>query len=165
MYLSEFFGYKNRLIEDLVTHKDIVELIDDTIDIKDAKNLVYRNVMPVEYVPETAERGLVYICCDVEIPRVRNSTFLEAALYVWVFVHNSQMRLDSGGARVDVLCAKIAEVVNGSREYGMGSLDLTSVRAYSPINDFHGKCLTFSATEVNRLSDPKRKTPHQRGMN
>lgn len=37
--LDELFDYKNQLMEDLLTHKDIVALIDDTIELKTPRDL------------------------------------------------------------------------------------------------------------------------------
>lgn len=160
--LDELFDYKNQLMEDLLTHKDIVALIDDTVELKNAKRLVYKQVFPYEYVPLTVEEGKTFICCDVDIQKTVNQTFLLPTLYVWVFTHKSKLRLPEGGVRTDKLCSKIAAAINGSREYGLGELDLYSVKRFAPMTDFQGKVMTFTAKDFNRLYNPKRPIPSNR---
>lgn len=160
--LDELFDYKNQLMEDLLTHKDIVALIDDTVELKNAKKLVYKQVFPYEYVPDTVEEGKTFICCDVDIQKTVNQTFLLPTLYVWVFTHKSKLRLPEGGVRTDKLCSKIAGAINGSREYGLGELDLYSVKRFAPMTDFQGKIMTFTAKDFNRLHNPNRPIPSNR---
>ena len=160
--LDELFDYKNQLMEDLLTHKDIVALIDDTVELKNAEKLVYKQVFPYEYVPDTVEEGKTFICCDVDIQKTVNQTFLLPTLYVWVFTHKSKLRLPEGGVRTDKLCSKIAGAINGSREYGLGELDLYSVKRFAPMTDFQGKIMTFTAKDFNRLHNPNRPIPSNR---
>lgn len=160
--LDELFDYKNQLMEDLLTHKDIVALIDDTVELKNAKKLVYKQVFPYEYVPDTVEEGKTFICCDVDIQKTVNQTFLLPTLYVWVFTHKSKLCLPEGGVRTDKLCSKIAGAINGSREYGLGELDLYSVKRFAPMTDFQGKIMTFTAKDFNRLHNPNRPIPSNR---
>lgn len=162
MQLQEFFDYKNKLMEDLLTHEDIVHLIDANIKIDDAKQLAYKLIFPCEYVPDTVEHGNTYICFDVDIQESVNKTYLLPTLYVWVFTHRSLIRLPEGGVRVDKLCSKICEAINGSREYGLGELNLFSVKRFAPMTDYQGKCMTFHAVDFNRQYDPKKTVPGNR---
>lgn len=110
MQLDEFFNYKNQLINDLMTSEQIVRLLNDSEEVRcDPEQLVYSQVFPYEYVPDTVAHGQTFICCDVDIQRVESKTFLRPTLYIWVFTHKSKMRLPEGGVRVDKLCAEIAK--------------------------------------------------------
>ena len=163
MYLQEFFDYKNQLMEDLLTTPEIVKLIrDDCEPMEHPEELAYVKVFPHEYVPETIEHGATYICFDVDIQRSMNKTFLLPTLQVWLFTHKSKLRLPEGGLRTDALASAIAEKINGSRFYGLGELDLYSVKRFAPISDYHGKVLTFYATEFNRTSPTKKPIPNNR---
>ena len=57
---------------------------------------------------------------------------------------------------------EIAGAINGSRYYGLGELDLYSVKRFAPMTDFQGKILTFTATDFNRLHNPKNTIPPNR---
>lgn len=163
MQLEEFYDYKNRLVQDLLTNQQIVHLLGDDIgDQADVKNLVYTQVFPFEYIPDTVEHGRTFICCDVDVQRSVNKTFLLPVIYIWVFSHKSKLRMLEGGVRVDKLVSEIAKTINGSRYYGLGELDLYSVKRFAPITDYQGKVMTFQATEFNRLSPNKKPIPSNR---
>lgn len=162
MQLQEFFDYKNQLMEDLLTNEDIVRLIDDTVALQNADSLAYTQVFPCEYVPDTVQEGKTYICFDVDVQRAVDKTFLSPTLFVWVFTHRSKLRLPEGGVRTDKLCSEICKAINGSRKYGLGELNLYSVKRFAPMTDFQGKVLTFYAKDFNRVYDGKKYTPENR---
>lgn len=162
MQLNDFFDYKNKLMEDLITNKSIVSLIKDGTDVENAASLIYTQVFPYEYVPETVQTGGTYICFDVDIQNVSNKTFLTPVLYVWVFAHRSNLRLPEGGVRTDKLCSEICEAINGSRYYGLGELSLYSVKRFAPMTDYQGKLMTFYAKEFNRQFNGAKSTPTNR---
>lgn len=163
MQLQDFYDYKNKLMEDLLTSESIVKLIDDRKTVEDARQLAYTQVFPYEYVPKTVQDGLTFICYDVDIQRVQNKTYLYPTLFVWVFTHKSLLRLpNGGGVRTDKLCAEICKKINGSRKYGLGELSLYSVKRFAPMTDFQGKVLTFTMKEFNMQHDPNKDTPGNR---
>lgn len=162
MQLEEFFDYKNKLMEDLLTNETVVHLIDDKKSLKDAPSLAYSRVFPCEYVPDTVEHGDTYVCFDVDIQQAANKTFLFPTLYIWVFTHRSKLRLPEGGVRTDKLCSEICKAINGSREYGLGELSLYSVKRFAPMTDYQGKMITFHAKDFNRQFDPTKYTPSNR---
>ena len=162
MQLSEFFDYKNKLMEDLLTNDDIVKLIDCDMDFDEATSLAYANVFPYEYIPDTVEQAKTFICFDVDIQESVNKTFLLPTIYVWVFSHKSKLRLPEGGVRTDKLASEIAKAINGSRFYGLGELDLYSVRRFAPVTDYQGKVMTFHAKDFNRVAPNTKPIPSNR---
>ena len=165
MQLDELFDYKSRLMQDLLTNKEIVKLLDDNEKgVPNPEELIYKQLFPYEYVPETVTQGQTFICCDVDIQKVMSKTFLAPYLYIWVFTHKSKIRLRDGGVRTDKLCAKIAEELNGSRYYGLGELELSSAKRFYPIEDYLGRVLTFNATDFNRLSPSGKSVPVNRKL-
>lgn len=164
MHLDEFFKYKNKLMEDILTTPSIIDLISPGIKPEKIHDLAYRQVFPYEFVPDTVEQGNTFICFDVDIQKSVNKTYLLPTLYVWVFTHKSLLRLPEGGVRTDRLCSEICKKINGSKEYGLGDLDLYSVKRFAPMTDYQGKCLTFYATDFNRIYDPNKKIPKDRKL-
>ena len=160
MSLKDFFDYKNRLMQDLCKSREIVTLVTDNQD-SDVPNhtLPYSQVFPYEYIPETVNDGQTFICFDVDIASVENKTFYIPVLYIWAFTHKSKFRLnkaDGGGVRIDRLCAEIDKVLNGSRYYGLGTLDLVRVERFSPILDYQGRVMVYTTRDFNRFGS---KTP------
>lgn len=163
MQLSEFFDYKNQLIADLLTNTEVVRLLNDEyVTSENPGSLVYKQIYPFEYIPDTIEHGQTFICCDVDIQKSINKTFLQPVLYIWVFSHKSKLRLQDGGVRTDRLCSEIAKTIDGSRYYGLGELDLYSAKRFAPIADYQGKVLVFQAQEFNRPSPTGKPIPFNR---
>lgn len=163
MQLQEFFDYKNQFMKDLLTNKFIVKLIDESTDIENSDSLAYKNIFPFEYVPDTVQDGRTIICFDVDIQKSVNKTFLLPTLYVWVFSHRSRLRLpNGGGVRTDALCSEICKAINGSLKYGLGELDLYSVKRFAPMTDYQGKVLTFYAKDFNRQFNLNKEIPSNR---
>jgi hypothetical protein len=163
MQLQEFYDYKNQLMNDLLTNEAIVKLLNSNLSMDDAGSLVYTQVFPYEYVPETVQDGKTFICCDVDIQGIENGkTFLAPILYVWVFAHRSSLRLPNGGVITDALCNEICKTINGSRMYGLGELNLYACKRFAPMTDYQGKVLVFHAKDFSRQYDPKRELPANR---
>lgn len=162
MYLDELYDYKNRFMQDILTNEQIVQLINPDVPLADAGSLVYSQVFPYEYIPETVEHGRTYICTDVDIQRVPSKTFLSPVLYVWVFTHKSLLRLPEGGVRVDKLVHEITKALNGSRYYGLGELELYSAKRFAPMTDYQGKVMIFNAKDFNMTSPTGKPIPSNR---
>lgn len=160
--LDEFYDYKNKVIEEILTDEQLVHLINPNVSLADAKDLVYTQVFPYEFVPETMQEGKTYICCDVDIQKSVNDLILSPTIFIYVMSHSSVLRLDEGGIRPDKICALIAQKLNGSRRFGLGSLDLYSVKRFAILTDYPGKVMTFYARDYNRQFDPRRYTPVNR---
>ena len=161
--LDELFDYKNQLMDDLLTNTDIVKLMSDDGKTEVApETLMYTQVFPYEFVPDVTEHGQTFICCEVDIKEVLNKTYLVPALYIWVFTHKSKVRLPGGGVRTDKLSSIITSIINGSRMYGLGELNLQSAKRFSPITNYQGRILTFYAKDLNRLAPSDKKVPANR---
>lgn len=161
--LDEFFDYKNQLVDDILTNESIVKLMsDDGETVSSPESLMYTQVFPYEFVPNVTEHGQTFICCEVDIKEVINKTFLVPSLYIWVFTHKSKVRLPGGGIRIDKLTSEITKIINGSRMYGLGELNLQSAKRFSPITDYQGRTLTFYARDFNRLAPSDKKVPANR---
>lgn len=162
MQLSEFFDYKNKLMEDILTNEAIVKLLDEKTDLKSAGKLAYTHVFPYEYIPDTVEHAKTFICFDVDVQESINKTFLLPTLYIWVFSHKSKLHLPEGGVQTDKLVSEIAKAINGSHEYGLGELELYSVKRFAPVTDYQGKVMTFHAKEFNRPAPNNKPVPSNR---
>jgi len=163
MMLDEFFDYKNKLMEIFCTNENIVKLVTDSSAASvPAYDLRYTQYYPYEFVPETVHDGLTFICFDVDITKVYNKTFYRPTIYIWIFTHKSKLRLPEGGARLDKLAAEINEELNGSRFFGLGTLELQMVERFVPVLDYQGRVLVYEAKDVNRYAPSKQPVPSNR---
>ena len=153
--LEEFFDYKNKLMEDILTDETIVKLINEEVTLETADKLKYTQVFPAHYIPETVHDGSTFVCFDVDIIAAPNKTFYKPVIYIWILAHRSRLRLPEGGVRTDKLCSEICKKINGSKYYGLGELSLYSSKIYAPMTDYTGKVLTFDTTDFNRPGDSR----------
>lgn len=161
MNLNEFYDYKNQLAGDILTNERLVHLLNKDVRLEDASKLMYSQVFPYEYIPETIEHGSSFICFDVDIQKSLNKTFYAPTLYIWVFSHSSLLR-NEDGIISDMICCELADMLNGSRNYGLGELDLYSVKRFSPMTDYQGKVMTFYAEDFNRTALNSKPIPTNR---
>lgn len=165
MNLDEFFEYKNQLMKDLCCNEEIVKLITDNENpVVPNSSLAYSQIFPYEFVPETVDNGHTILCFDVDVLRVDNKTIYTPVVYIWIFTHKSKMRLPSGGIRTDMIAAKVDQMLNGSRFYTMGTLDLESVERFVPITDYQGRVLSYIGKDFNR-SGSKPIPSNRKGLN
>lgn len=151
MLLNEFFDYKNKLMETLCRNEGIVRLVTDSESAPVPNyELAYTQIYPFEYIPDTVDDGRTFICFDVDIARVYDKTYYEPVLYLWVFTHKSKIHLKQGGIRTDQLTVEINKELSGSRYFGLGELELYSVGRFSPISDYQGRVMTYTAKDFNR---------------
>lgn len=173
MYLEDLYDYKNQFMKDILTNQDIVNLIANTTDKLasettpfDGKELLYSQVFPFEYIPDTVEVGKSYVFCDVDIqstPPTNNGLIYLPILYVWVLSHKSILRLpNGGGVRTDAICSEIEKTIEGKWDYGMGKMTLYAVKRFSPMIDFNGKVMIYHMKEIKRVYDPSKPIPSNR---
>lgn len=167
MQLEELYDYKNLLMKQLCTSPEIVKLVTNNPDAAVPNHgLPYTQIYPYEFVPETVEEGKTFICFDLDITSVPNKTYYVPTLYIWCFTHKSLLTMkNGGGCLLDRLCVEINKLLNGSRYYGMGTLDLRSVRRFAPITDYLGRTLTYTALDMNRNNTGRPDLPANRKPN
>lgn len=163
MNLNDFYDYKNQLMKDLLTDKEIVRLMQPEKGLNNAIDLAYTQIFPYEYIPETIQKGNTYICFDIDIQsQTAGKTFYYPYIYVWVFAHRSKLRLPEGGVRTDKICSRICEIMNGSRLYTLGELNLYSSKRFAPVTDYNGKVLTFIGREFSKQHNDNKILPNNR---
>lgn len=152
MNLSEFFDYKNTLMKEICSNERLVQLITGN-KMADVPNhaLPYSQVFPFEFIPETVDEGRTYICFDVDIVEAQSKTFYTPVIYIWVFTHKSLLRAPDGGILLDMISEELDKMLNGSRFYSMGELNLRAVTRFVPISDYQGRALAYTAKDFNRL--------------
>ena len=162
MDLEEFYDYKNRLMKDLCSNERIVRLVtgDENAAVPNHA-LAYSQLYPYQFVPETVTEATTFICFDMDLTSGPSKTFYMPILYIWPFTHKSKLRLPQGGLLIDSICSEICRMLNGSRFYGLGTLQLTSTKMFVPILDYLGRSMVFTAVDFNNLTASS-KTPSNR---
>lgn len=191
LYVSE--EYKNRVINLLYKNDDFITLINpvpsqcpdlDIIDVlnggtwiidgKEWKEQGY--VFDYNFIDETVTQDKTFIFVDTDITKIRNNTFTDFNLYVFIFTAKSLVRLNSTsiptakqvrdmgyfastthGNRVGVLCDCIDRILNGSDQFkSIGDVkpDPTNhMSFYTPNSKYYGKCLKYNISNYNSGGD------------
>lgn len=113
---------KDKVIEKILTSQEVVELIsDDKFKTAPAPNLLYKKVYPYAYVPDTIDDASAIVCVEANIADVFSDSICNIEITILVMCHVNIMRTDYG-TRVDVLADAIDDVINHSRDFGIGKL-------------------------------------------
>jgi hypothetical protein len=150
---EELYDYKDKLMEIICSNEEIVKLITDNENAPVPNYaLPYTQVFPFQYVPETVDKCKTFICFDVDLAAIESDQIYTNILYIWIFTHKSKMRLpDGGGVRVDKISSAIAEELTGNRRFGLGELKVAHNTRFTPITDFQGRELAYSALDKNMV--------------
>lgn len=150
--LRELTYYRKSIMKALCNNEDVVRLVSDN---KDApvpnRDLMYNNIFPYAYIPETEKETDTFICFSVSVPRVENKTYKQMEIYFYIFTHQSIIRT-SDGLRTDLLAEAIDEMTNGALGLGIGRIQLERLEDISPTTHYHGLAVQYTVTEFNRPS-------------
>lgn len=142
--------YKSENIREVLLGKDYKDRYKSEAEIiKDLKSNIFSHLFIDEVIDETQ----TYIFYDVTMPRFSRS-MKTCQVTIYAFCHKSLIDTISKqgyeGNRVDILCQMVESEVlapENIREYGVGKLELTSVKLYSDQRKFYGKVMEFSVPD------------------
>ena len=113
---------KDRVIEMILSDQTVVDLIaDDKYKTAPAPDLMYRRVFPFIFVPETVDRASGMVCVEANILTVNTDTTINIELTIVTMCHADTMHTDFG-TRIDALADAIDDLINHSREFGIGKI-------------------------------------------
>lgn len=148
--LKELKEYRSAIMKILCSDQKIVDLIkDNSGSSAPDRSLMYKNIYPYAYTPDTTKETDTYICFRIYVPEVMNKTFKKINLVFYIFAHQSHIRT-SNGLRPDLIAERIEELFNGSMDFGVGRMKLDGMDDISPSTNFHGIALEYSVSEFNR---------------
>lgn len=149
---AEITVYKDRMAQAFCTSDRIAELLrlaDQPLI--SGKDLMYSRVFPYAHVPNVSEEGRSFICFDIDVPAVKSNIIKTVQISIYVMAHQNIMRLpDGGGMRIDVLASEVDKIMNGSTQYGLGTVELMSMRGFAPITGYYGRELKYRVSDINR---------------
>lgn len=150
--LQEITTYKDLMAQAFCTSESIAQLLKlDDQPLVIGKDLMYSRVFPYAHVPNVSEEGRSFICFDIDVPTVKSDTIKTVQISIYVMAHQNIMRLPDGdGMRIDVLASEVDKIMNGSTQYGLGTVELMSMRGFSPITGYYGRELKYRVLDINR---------------
>ena len=150
MYLEELSKYKIEIMKRLCLSKEIQSLILFSESENQGKEMMYKNIFPYAFIPDTVTDASTFICFDLEIQRVQNRTFKDINMLFWIFTHQSLMRTENG-IRTDIIANEVDKILNGNKNFGLGTSELKKVLRINPAKDYHGRSLIYKTVDFNRV--------------
>lgn len=150
MYLEQLPDYRDEIMSGICQSDDIINLLrpenDPNMPIIDMQ---YKYIFPYDHMVNTTTEAGAYLCFDIDVPRVIDRTFVDLTIYIWIIVHERYMRMPDG-LRLDKLGIAIEQLMNGSKDYGLGTVELKSFTRLNPAEQFHGRALVYKTVDFNR---------------
>lgn len=151
---SPIVRYKKKLMSSIINSSELISLIDNDC-VKDgecvnADELIYKQVFPYYFIPNTQTEALTYVIMKVNGLGIKNEIYNQAEVYICVISHQDIMKVPrGGGTRIDLMGEVVEELFNGRDDFGFGEMQLKS-NIETSINTTH-RCreLRFIVEDFN----------------
>lgn len=149
--LKDIGAFKNLFLSSIINSHDICSLLlnKEEFSEEEKESLVYERVFPFLYIDDIQTSVESYICFEVTIPRC-SGTIKNLQLNVLCCCHKDYMnykKRDYIGTRVDILSDMVEREIHDSKEFGIGKLDLQSVRYIFPNTKYYARELIFNVSD------------------
>lgn len=152
--IDELIDYPMKVVQAIGNDKTITSLLTNNPDISmysdEAYDIFGRYLFDYDYVDQTTVEASAYVCVEAEINKRTTATMHEVCLYITVYCHKKYMDLDPtkfpgiAGNRRDNIVRNICDLLNGETIYGVGSLELESVKTRTAPLGFTAREMTYS---------------------
>lgn len=127
---SPIVRYKKKLVTTIANSPELIELLNDGYvedgECVDSDELVYKQIFPYYYIPETQTEVLPYVTMKVNGLGVRDKIYNKAEVFICVIAHQDCMKTNDGGTRIDLMGEIIEDLFNGKDDFGFGEMELKS---------------------------------------
>lgn len=151
---SPIVRYKKKLMSLIVNSPKLIALVNDEYvvngECENADDLIYEQLFPYYYIPDTQSETLAYVLMKVNGLGVRDKIYNKAEVYICAVSHQDIMKVKrGGGTRIDLMGEVIEELFNGRDDFGFGEMELKS-NIETNINNTH-RCreLRFTVEDFN----------------
>ena len=151
---SPITRYKNKLMSSIINSPKLIALVNDSYiedgEIIDANDLVYKQIFPFYYIPDTQTETLSYVIMKVNGLGVSGKIYNKAEVYICVMSHQDIMKVeDAGGTRIDLMGEIIEDLFNGRDDFGFGEMELKSNAEININTTYRGRELRFFVEDFN----------------
>ena len=151
---SPITRYKNKLMSSIINSPELIALVNDSYiedgEIIDATDLVYKQIFPFYYIPDTQTETLSYVIMKVNGLGVSGKIYNKAEVYICVMSHQDIMQVeDADGTRIDLMGEIIEDLFNGRNDFGFGEMELKSNAEININTTYRGRELRFFVEDFN----------------
>ena len=152
---AELGQNKLNILMKLIGNEDIVKCLvnnqSNFLDISlpigfDVASLIYDSIYPYRFVPQIQTEPKTFITMRFGY-KPNGMTYKNGSIYFYIITHNSLIRTDYGMLRYDFLANKIDELMNSSRDIGLGKLPFYDMDDFIVNENYIGIYLAYKSTE------------------
>lgn len=145
--------YRNVITNEILSNETIVKILsNDKCDLETADELLWKHLVPQQYIPDTITETGSYILYDLDEEVLfskgsTHSTYTELTLYFWIFTHKDMPRY-GGKLRNDILTRELKRIFGGVNNMGISRNHLIYNKVYVRINSkYAGRLVAFRITD------------------
>ena len=152
---AELGQNKLTILMKLIGNEDIVKCLVNNqfnfLDISlpmdlDVTSLIYDSIYPYRFIPQIQTEPKTFITMRFGY-KPNGMTYKNGSIYFYIITHNSLIRTDYGMLRYDFLANKIDEMMNSSRDIGLGKLPFHDMDDFIVNENYIGIYLAYKSTE------------------
>ena len=152
---AELGQNKLNILMKLIGNEDIVKCLvnnqSNFLDISlpmdfDVTSLIYNSIYPYRFIPQIQTEPKTFITMRFGY-KPNGMTYKNGSIYFYIITHNSLIRTDYGMLRYDFLANKIDELMNSSRDIGLGKLPFYDMDDFIVNENYIGIYLAYKSTE------------------
>jgi hypothetical protein len=155
-FLEEITEYKKTVIKRLLSDQNLCKAVfyghKDFLaqdDINNTDELVYKNIYPHRFIPDTSDTAKTYITISCTDYRPSGTSFKNGILGIYMFTDKNNFKTDYGYTRMDYILSRVEELMNSQRGIGIGELNFNSLNEYVVNEKFQGYALTYRPVDFN----------------
>jgi len=152
---SEISEYKNTILTKLIQNDNIVKAVGnvnsnflDTASISNPRELLFENIYPFLYVPDTETEQKCYITMKFKFQRDSNVYKLGKVCF-YVFAHQDILKTDYPWLRTDYIINQIDDTFNETRDLGIGEVQFGSMEDMKFSNTHSGSYVEYVNLSFN----------------
>ena len=150
MYFEEIPNYRDTIMRSICKCDRIVELLrPKNQPTMKASDMPYKYIFPYGHLIDKSTEVGTYICFDIVAPRIINRSFIDFRMDFWIISHERDMKTQHG-LITDLLTIELDKLINGSKCFGLGEVELVGWDRFTPADGFHGRSLVYRTVDFNR---------------
>ena len=149
-HLDEMVDYKYEILSKIMNDQIVMDLMTDTHDVdlnsEEADDVRDDRFHDYLFIDETMDEARADVMVESAVVDFESSTMKTIEIYIQVVVTRSYQKIGFSGIkgnRLDNLCRYIDLVLRGSRDFGIGELQLQDCMLNTVPDDFISKMLVY----------------------
>ena len=155
-HVDALINFSAKIIQKIAASQEVVGLMLNDPDIlmtSEAALNIYDDLYDYDYIDDTIDGDKALIMVDVDMLGQSSSTMSDYVIYVQVVCTKKYMKLTPSlfkgvrGNRCNNIVRQVDLLLNGSREFGVGKLELKAINTANVPKNLTSKLLTYKLVD------------------